>query len=156
MKKINKKGFSLVEVVIAMAVVSIVTITAISIVYSATDKNRAGTAESDAIYFAADVIECLEMTETEAEFIEALEFREEDKQVYKTSDIEMSPLLTHINSYFYEINSKWEANIEWKSKQIVDGNNLLYVTQHTITITITEKGTGRQLMDPIIYKKAER
>ena len=54
----NKKGFSLVEVAIAMAVVSIVTITAIAIIYPATDKTKEANAKSAAIYFAADAIEC--------------------------------------------------------------------------------------------------
>ena len=54
----NKKGFSLVEVAIAMAVVSIVTITAIAIIYPATDKTKEANAQSAAIYFAADAIEC--------------------------------------------------------------------------------------------------
>ena len=72
----NKKGFSLVEVAIAMAVVSIVTITAIAIIYPATDKTKEANAKSNAIYFAADVIECLKATGTPDELQAALDQRE--------------------------------------------------------------------------------
>ena len=64
----NKKGFSLVEVAIAMAVVSIVTITAIAIIYPATDKTKEANAQSNAIYFAADAIECFKATDNDMEF----------------------------------------------------------------------------------------
>lgn len=63
----NKKGFSLVEVAIAMAVVSIVTITAIAIIYPATDKTKVANSQSAAIYFAADALECFKATEVKVD-----------------------------------------------------------------------------------------
>ena len=136
MRKMNKKGFSLVEVVIAMAVVSIVTLTAISIVYSATDINRAGNAESDAIYFAADAVECFKATNTEEGFWNALEFRDGSTCNRTNSTV--------------AINHKWDARIEYT---IDDSYG---IARYTITIIITEKGTNRPLMNnPITYKKAE-
>ena len=72
----NKKGFSLVEVAIAMAVVSIVTITAIAIIYPATDKTKEANAKSNALYFAADVIECFKATKNPNELQVALSERE--------------------------------------------------------------------------------
>ncbi len=62
-KKLNKKGFSLVEVIIAMAVVTIVTLTAISIIYSGADHTREGNAQSRALYFVADAIEAFKAAE---------------------------------------------------------------------------------------------
>ena len=72
----NRKGFSLVEVAIAMAVVSIVTITAIAIIYPATDKTKEANAQSNALYFAADVIECFKATKNPNELQVALSERE--------------------------------------------------------------------------------
>ncbi len=84
LKRLNKRGFSLVEVAIAMAVVSIVTFAALSIIYPATDKTKVANSQSAAIYFAADALECFKATEVKvdeygnkdtSEFYNALMFK---------------------------------------------------------------------------------
>ena len=76
LKRLNKRGFSLVEVIIAMAVVSIVTFAALSIIYPATDKTVEANAQSNAIYFAADAIECFKATDNVGELISTMSFRD--------------------------------------------------------------------------------
>ncbi|MBQ1195598.1 MAG: type II secretion system protein [Clostridia bacterium] len=76
LKRLNKRGFSLVEVAIAMAVISIVTFTALSIIYPATDKTVEASAQSNALYFAADAIECFKATKNPSELQAALSERD--------------------------------------------------------------------------------
>ena len=58
MKKFHNKGFSVVEVVIALTVISIVTITAISITSLSSKNTQAFLNKADAQYLVADAIEC--------------------------------------------------------------------------------------------------
>lgn len=62
MKKFNNKGFSVVEVVIALTVISIVTITAISITSLSSKNTQAFLNKADAQYLVADAIECFKVT----------------------------------------------------------------------------------------------
>lgn len=68
----NKKGFSIVEVVIAMTVIAIVSATALTIVLSSADNTRAAMYKSDAQYLVADAIECFKVSETKDELVDAL------------------------------------------------------------------------------------
>lgn len=102
LKRLNKRGFSLVEVAIAMAVVSIVTFAALSIIYPATDKTVEANARSNAIYFAADVIECLKATETPEELQAALDQRDGVTKV--KFEIENDPNATTVVDAEYKIN----------------------------------------------------
>lgn len=75
MKRINKKGFSIVEVVIAMAVITLVTVTAISIATGADKNARTALYRTDAQLFAADAVECFKATNDVNDFKNALESR---------------------------------------------------------------------------------
>lgn len=75
MKLKNKKGFSIVEVVIAMLVISVVTATSLSIVYSSADNTKAAMYKADAQYLVADALECFKVSADETQFYNALSFR---------------------------------------------------------------------------------
>lgn len=155
MRKINRKGFSLVEVVIAMAVVSIVTLTAISIVYSATDRNKQANIKSDAIYFTADVIECFKATETAKDFYYALKFRENCSFLTPTDAPEDNATSC---LFICRFGSQCVATISWDAEPILYGEDQSYTTHYTINISIQQdKADGTSI--PLIsrtFKKAER
>ena len=74
MKKLNKKGMTLPEVVLAMAVVTIVTITAISIVFSSSVSTKKSMNKIDAEYFLADALECFRASDTAEQYEAAMNF----------------------------------------------------------------------------------
>ena len=68
----NKKGITIVEVVIAMTVIAIVSATALSIVLASGDNTRAALYKSDAQYLVADAIECYKVSDEKDELVDAL------------------------------------------------------------------------------------
>ena len=71
----NKKGMTVAEVIIAIAVISVVTVSALSLVlYS---ENTALTAQykTEAQYFALDALECFRVSADADEFESAMDFR---------------------------------------------------------------------------------
>lgn len=98
----NKKGISLVEVVIAMAIVTIVTITTLSIIYSSTLATQKASHRTAAQYFAMDILEAFKMAENEQQFIRAVEYRggytqrsnEEDKYIFVLEQSNYKALVT--------------------------------------------------------------
>lgn len=76
MKKriLNKKGMTMVEVIIAMAVVMLVTITALSIITSSTHTTQSALHKSQAQHFAEDAFACFRACETADQFADAMAF----------------------------------------------------------------------------------
>ena len=73
MKKLNKKGFTLLEVVLALAVISIVSATSLAIASNTSDNTRAAMYKADAQYFVYDALECFKASKTKADFYTAFE-----------------------------------------------------------------------------------
>lgn len=150
LKRLNKRGFSLVEVIIAMAVVSIVTFAALSIIYPATDKTVEANAQSNAIYFASDAIECFKATKDSDEFFAALYYRMgiEDKQKQTLHTLIEEKGEEKI--YSIPIDNKWKAIIALKYDTTdleVNPEAKLY---DRITIAIESNVVpGKFLLDPV-------
>lgn len=72
MKNKNKGGFSLVEVVVAMAIIVIVSATALTIALSSVNAKINAVNKTQAIYFADNVWECFKAADTKKEFDELL------------------------------------------------------------------------------------
>lgn len=126
MKKINKKGFSIVEVVIAMAVITLVTVTAISIATGADKNARTALYRTDAQLFAADAVECFKATKNVNDFKNALESRGvpgyESEELTTTLFFNLSPS-GYVAIVIYDTNSI--------SVTVSDNSNI--VTQLTYT-----------------------
>ena len=74
-KKLKQnRGFSIAEVVIAMSVVVIVSMTALTIVLSSTTAKNKAIAKNDALNFAANVVECFKAADSKDEFIKYVTF----------------------------------------------------------------------------------
>ena len=136
LKRLNKRGFSLVEVIIAMAVVSIVTFAALSIIYPATDKTVEANAQSNAIYFAADAIECFKATRNSTEFFQALSHR---------SGLPVPPI-DDSQPYYYPIDNKWVAMITLNYTGIAGEVD-------SITIKILSADGTKELIGPVTQRK---
>ena len=154
----KKKGFSLVEVAIAMAVVSIVTFTAIAIIYPATDKTKEANAKSNAIYFVADAIECFKATEIKgdivrdySEFDEALAFRgvvsiesgcpTQDPNNPVPGNCEGCHKVVILNGSKYKAHMKFTSPMPGKNNEI------------TIEVTDNE---GNEIVEKVTYTKSPR
>jgi len=74
-KILNKNGISIAEVVIAMAVVTIVTVTSLSIVFTSTRSTQKAAYTTAAQYFAADAVECFRAAKDAEQFETAMTFR---------------------------------------------------------------------------------
>jgi prepilin-type N-terminal cleavage/methylation domain-containing protein len=68
MKRKNKGGFSLVEVVVAMAIIVIVSATALTIAISSVNAKINAVNKTQAIYFADNVWECFKAADDAKEF----------------------------------------------------------------------------------------
>ena len=75
-QKRNRAGFSLVEVVIALSVIVIVSVTSISIVLSSISANTKAKNKSYAQYFADNLWECFLASDSQADFLAAVYFAE--------------------------------------------------------------------------------
>lgn len=73
-KRNRKNGFSLAEAVIALAVITLVTVAALSMSFSAVLARMNIVNRSYAQGFAADILECFKAATTEEEFIALVEF----------------------------------------------------------------------------------
>ncbi len=72
-----KNGFSIAEVVIALAIISVVSITALSIALSSIVTKTNIINRSEAQSFAGNVLECFKAAENEAEFLALVSFAED-------------------------------------------------------------------------------
>ena len=71
---LNKNGITIAEAVIAMTVITIVTVSAISIILSSTVSTKKATYITEAQDFALSALECFRTSENEDDFKSALEF----------------------------------------------------------------------------------
>ncbi len=70
----NKKGFSLAEAVIALSVIVIVSVCALSIVLSSISAKQNAIDKEKAQYFANNAWECFKASDNETDFISNMEF----------------------------------------------------------------------------------
>ena len=70
----NKKGMTMVEVVIAMVVVLLVTVAAMSIILSSTHTTHTAVCRSQAQYFVSDAFTSFRASDSAEEFAAAMEF----------------------------------------------------------------------------------
>lgn len=113
----NKRGYSLVEVVIALTVIVIVSISAISIMLSSITTKQHAINKSYAQNFADNVWECFKAADTEEDFIFL---------VGLSKDAEVS--LINDTKYTYEsTKNKFKAKI-----------TVAYDSRPTLTIEVTE------------------
>ena len=74
MKRLNKRGFSLIEVIMALAVVVIVSVAALSITLSSVPAKLNAMNKTRAQNFAADAWECFKVADGEDDFLSLLDF----------------------------------------------------------------------------------
>jgi len=76
MKKriLNKNGFTLAESIVAIAIVSLVSITAVTLILSSTHTTRSAVHKAQAQYFAEDALACFRAAEDADQFVDAMEF----------------------------------------------------------------------------------
>ena len=89
MKKLlkSRRGFSLTEAIIAMAVILIVSLTAITIIMSSMNSKHTVFDQTRAQYFAESSLECFKSAEDKSEFAYLLSFvAEEDTLTSKNND----------------------------------------------------------------------
>lgn len=72
----NKKGFSLAEAVIALSVIVIVSVCALTIVLSSISAKQTAIDKEKAQYFANNAWECFKASDSEEGFISNMEFAE--------------------------------------------------------------------------------
>lgn len=75
-KRTNKRGFTVAEIVIAMAVVVLVTATALTTVLTTRNAERNVLQNADALRFAENAWECFKASENEQDFRTAITFAE--------------------------------------------------------------------------------
>ena len=75
-KRTNKRGFTVAEIVIAMAVVVLVTATALTTVLTTRNAERNVLQNADALRFAENAWECFKASENEQDFLTAITFAE--------------------------------------------------------------------------------
>ena len=113
----NKKGFSLVEVIIAMTVIAIVSATALTIVLTSADNTRAAMYKADAQYLVADAIECFKVSATKEELVDALMARGDLNE----NDKEGSPVVLIMQESGYFVFIDW--NESYMSIQVKKDDN---------------------------------
>lgn len=124
-KRNRKNGFSLAEAVIALAVITVVTVAALSMSFSAVLARMNIVNRSYAQGFAADILECFKAATTEEEFIALV-------NNFSTDD-EDPDLIKENNTYTY---TSEEHN--FKATITVDHLDPNDSNRPTLTVTVTE------------------
>ncbi len=77
MKKriLNKKGFAIAETIMAMTIVSLVTVTALMLFFSSVRTTQSAVHKAQAQHFAEDAFACFRAAETADQFSTAMELR---------------------------------------------------------------------------------
>lgn len=112
MKNRKKRGYSLVEVVIALTVIVTVSITALTIVLSSVATKQTAIHKTEAQNFAQSVWECFKVSDNEADFVSNVDFAEgvtlsdgtldEDGYTVYTFDSEENKFTAIIKVRYYE------------------------------------------------------
>ena len=70
----NKKGFSLTEIAVALSMITVVSVCAITIIVYSVSSSKRSADISEAQMFAADLRECFIVSDSDDEFIRAVKF----------------------------------------------------------------------------------
>ena len=106
--KLTKRGITLIEVTISMAVIIIVTIASLSIIFSSTVNSNKAIQKTSAHLFAADTIEAFRTSDTVAEYERAMEFRGGFESKDKSEENNLKNVL-----YYYNVDeSPYDAIIQ--------------------------------------------
>lgn len=71
----NKKGFAMAETIVAMAVVSLVTVTAVMLFFASARTTQSAVYKAQAQYFAEDALACFRTADDADQFSTAMELR---------------------------------------------------------------------------------
>ena len=82
MKRKQKRGFTVAELVIAMAVILIVTATALTVVFTSRTAGARALCRADAVRFSENVWECFKASDNTTEFLDAIKFAEGETPAY--------------------------------------------------------------------------
>ena len=74
LKKLNKRGFTLAESVLALAIISIVSVGTLSLILSAQNSTVSAAQKQQAQLYAADIIACYRVSDSDADFNENVTF----------------------------------------------------------------------------------
>lgn len=108
--KRNKKGFSLVEVIIALSVIVIVSIATLTIVLSSVNARKKAADEAKALRFAENIYECYKAADNETEFLKNVQFLLGDKEYLSFGE--------YGDGWEYRNGSDFWAYIELKDKKM--------------------------------------
>ena len=73
-KKLNKRGFTLAESVLALAIISIVSVSTLSLILSAQRSTISAAQKQQAQLYAADIISCYRVSENDVDFASNVNF----------------------------------------------------------------------------------
>ena len=73
-KKLNKRGFTLAESVLALAIISIVSVSTLSLILSAQRSTISAAQKQQAQLYAADIISCYRVSENDTDFASNVNF----------------------------------------------------------------------------------
>ena len=74
LKKLNKRGFTLAESVLALAIIAIVSVGTLSLILSAQNSTISAAQKQQAQLYAADIIACYRVSDSDADFNENVTF----------------------------------------------------------------------------------
>jgi len=76
MKKriLSRDGFTLAESIIAMVIISLVTVTAVTLILSSTHTTQSAVQKAQAQYFAEDALTCFRAADSADRFVDAIAF----------------------------------------------------------------------------------
>ena len=132
-KRNLKKGFSLVEVVIALSVITVVTVTALSLTLSSVVARTTSLNKSYAQGFASDVIECFKAADGEEQFVDLVTFATgANLQGEENSDLTDNKI--HVTRKFDDRNFKAIIEVDYTT------------ARPTLTITVNEADSEDEII----------
>ena len=133
----NKKGFSIAEVVIAMAIIAIVSASALTVVTSTAQNTQTAMYKADAQYLVYDALECFKTSQTPEEFGRALAFRGD-----------VLPIIATDNSQFYKIlDSGYDVQVLVNYETSSPSNPAIKIDTFTILVNNSKGETVASITD---------
>ena len=96
-KKLNKRGFTLAESVLALAIISIVSVGTLTLILSAQKSTISAAQKQQAQLYAADIISCYRVSKNDTDFASNVNFALGGKTIDNNTIALSNDLTAHIN-----------------------------------------------------------
>lgn len=149
------RGFTLAEAAIALTVITLVTVTALSLFTASGNVTRRESAEEAALFLVSDLVECFRATDNLADFHDAVDFARNQCTVESCTHEDHAP--PRWEKETKALNERYEYTLTVNPQMVVTAEIDIPEGEQTTenaTLTITASYRNRDVWDtPYVFRK---